>query len=82
MKRQHKIFVEEIRLLCAKGGFNLTKFMATDPKVLEKLPIENLVKKFRKKLEFENKVPETPTPERALGVELIIENDLLGFRIK
>lgn len=66
----------EVALLCSKGGFNLTKFTAINPKVLENLPEEKKSDKSTKvAIETNDQI------ERALGVIWCLENDCLSFRI-
>lgn len=75
-----KAFVEQLRELCARGGFNLTKFTSTHPEILENIPQENRSKSTQN-LSFEDKTSLEPVVERALGIEWTIQNDTIGFRI-
>ena len=69
--------VKAVRVMCAAGGFRLTKFVSNNRKVLESIPAEDRAKDV-KSMDFANE----PFPvERALGVHWCVENDKLGFRI-
>ena len=61
--------------LCAKGGFNLTKFMSNDRQVLAKIPVE---KRATPSLDLD--LDELPV-NRALGVRWNIETDTFGFKV-
>ena len=61
--------------LCAKGGFNLTKFMSNDRNVLAQIPV---AKRAVPALDLD--LDELPV-NQALGVEWNIELDEFGFKI-
>ena len=61
--------------MCTEGGFNLTKFVCTDKRVVESIPRE------KQSPITTYELSKTMTTERALGVHWCIETDTLGFRI-
>ena len=63
--------------MCERGGFNLTKFISNDPRVLSRLPDEKKANSMK-----EECFPGSGTIERALGVFWCIENDCFCFRIE
>ena len=65
----------QLKSLLARGGFNLTKWISNDPKVLEDMPASDKSKKMQ--LSFD----ETLT-ERALGVYWNVAEDTLGYQMK
>ncbi|KXJ08416.1 hypothetical protein AC249_AIPGENE11244 [Exaiptasia diaphana] len=67
--------VKNVKQICAKGGFNLTKFVCNDREVLESIPKEQRSKDV-KTLDLQHDV--LPL-ERALGVQWCVESDKLGF---
>ena len=65
----------ELIKLCAKGGFNLTKFTSNDREVLSSLSAE---KRANPNLDLSlDKLPN----ERTLGVSWNLESDELGFKV-
>ena len=66
-----------VQQVCAKGGFNLTKFISNSPAVIKSIPVEKRAESL-KKFELLQKLP----IERALGVIWSVENDTFGFRIE
>ena len=68
-------FVKNVNGMCAAGGFNLTKFICGDRRVIETIPIEKRAEGLK-----EWDIGELPT-ENALGVKWNVENDTLGFRV-
>ena len=69
--------VKNVKQACAKGGFNLTKFVCNDREVLESIPQEQRSKEV-KTLDLQH--DDLPL-ERALGVQWCVESDQLKFRI-
>ena len=69
--------VDDMRKLMFKGGFNLTKWMSNDRKVLESIPVEDRAKHI-KELDL---TKDTLPTERALGVSWLVETDTFGFKI-
>jgi len=61
--------------LCARGGFNLTKFLSNDRRVLAEIPVE---KRAAPSLDLD--LDELPV-NRALGIRWNIEADTFGFRV-
>ena len=61
--------------LCARGGFNLTKFMSNDRQVLAEIPVEKRAEPF-----LNLDLDELPV-NRALGVRWNIESDTFGFKV-
>ena len=69
--------ISKIKMMCASGGFNLTKFTSNERAVIQSIPDEDLSKNI-KNLNLEL---DTLPVERALGMTWNIENDTLNFRI-
>ena len=68
--------VQAVKGMCAKGGFNLTKFVSNSREVMMSVPTEDRAKEI-KGLSID-KLP----IERALGVHWCIESDTFKFRIE
>ncbi|XP_064645133.1 uncharacterized protein LOC135498680 [Lineus longissimus] len=68
--------VADVRELCAKGGFRLTKWISNDREVLKSIPEEELAKGV-KDLDFDQDVHPS---ERALGVKWCPDSDTFGFK--
>lgn len=68
---------KDVKGICAKGGFNLTKFICNDRDVLKSIPEDQRSKEV-KTLDLQQ--DELPI-ERALGVQWCVESDKLGFRV-
>ena len=67
----------DLKRLCARGGFNLTKFSSNSVAVLKCIPKEDWDKEVK-----ELELGQDPLPaERALGVLWDKETDQLGFRL-
>ena len=66
---------EQLEELCARGGFNLTKFMSNNRQVLAAIPIE---KRAAPTLDLD--LDELPT-DRALGIQWDVESDTFGFKV-
>ena len=65
--------MNEVEQMCARGGFNLTKFVSIEREDLSEHKLADSVK---------NIVPSgTAQIERAFRIFLSIENDYLGFKI-
>ncbi|XP_068684275.1 uncharacterized protein [Montipora foliosa] len=67
--------MRELIELCAKGGFNLTKFMSNNREVLAAIPVE---KRADPTLDFT--LHQLPV-DRALGLRWHIESDTFGFKV-
>lgn len=67
--------MEQLTKLCAKGGFNLTKFVSNNRKAWAAIP---LGKRADPSLDFN--LDELPV-DRALGVRWHIESDTFGFKV-
>ena len=68
--------ISNVDKMCAAGGFNLTKFVCGNEKVLESIPIE----KRAEGLKEHSLGKEMPT-ESALGVSWNVSEDTFGFRV-
>lgn len=68
--------IKNVDKMCAAGGFNLTKFVCGNHKVLESIPIE----KRAEGLKEYSLGKEMPT-ESALGVSWNVSEDTFGFRV-
>ena len=63
--------------MCMRGGFKLHKFTSNSKEVVESIPVESRAKEIK---EIDLNCDLLP-PERVLGVEWNIENDVFKFRI-
>ena len=70
--------IRKVNELCAKGGFNLTKFTSNREEVLKSVPDEYRRKNVTDEALKFGKLPE----DKALGVKWNISKDTLGFQIK
>ena len=67
--------LNQLTKLCARGGFNLTKFLSNDRRVLAEIPVE---KRATPSLDLDlDKLP----VNRALGIRWNIEIDMFGFKM-
>ena len=66
---------KQLTELCARGGFNLTKFLSNDRRVLAEIPVE---KRATPSLDLD--LDELPV-NRALGIRWNIESDMFGFKV-
>ena len=66
---------KQLNELCARGGFNLNKFLSNDQRVLAEIPVE---KKSTTSLALD--LDELPV-NRALGIRWSIEIDAFGFKV-
>ena len=74
-----KDVIKKVRELCAKGGFNLTKFTRnSEEEVLKSIPNEDRRKNISDEALRFGKIPE----DKALGVKWNINKDTLGFQTK
>ena len=67
---------EQLRLLLARGGFRLTKWLSNSPKVIESIPELERSKSLKEMIHF----TDLPT-ERALGVLWNVRADTFGYSI-
>lgn len=63
--------------MCRRGGFRLHKFTSNSKEVVESTPVESRAKEIKELDLNRDLLP----PERVLGVEWNIENDVFKFRI-
>ena len=70
--------IGNVRKMCDSGGFNLTKFVSNNKRVIESLPPSKLAKSMENLDVLQPKWP----IERALGVTWYIESDSFHFRIQ
>ena len=68
--------VDNVRELMSRGGFNLTKWISNDRKVLESIPLHDRAKNV-KELDLTEDVLSV---ERAVGVSWSVENDKFVFK--
>ena len=66
--------VQELRDLCQKGGFRLTKFVSNSREVLQSIPSDERGKQVRDLVRSED----LPC-EKALGVQWQVESDVMSF---
>ena len=64
--------------MCAKGGFNLTKFVSNSREVMMSVPPEDRAKEIKG---LDLSIDKLPI-ERALGLHWCIESDAFKFRIE
>ena len=67
----------DLKDLCRRGGFNLTKIVSNDREVISSFSPENLRKNLQSVDLSRDKLPE----EKALGVYWNVEEDVLGVKI-
>ena len=70
--------IEDVINMCAKGGFNLTKFTSNEKKVLVKIPEE----KRRQGMKNEDLTKRYIPGEKSLGIHWNVDEDALMFGIK
>lgn len=68
----------EVKSLCAKGGFELTKFVSNSIELLESLPVEHRGKNVKELDLCRDSLP----VEKALGINWNIEKDTLTIAVK
>ena len=66
-----------LKQLCSKGGFNLTKFVSNNITVLKSIPLDDRSEQVRD-LHLESGI--LPA-DRALGVHWMVQSDMLGYKI-
>ena len=64
--------------ICAKGGFNLTKFVGNTERIIDSIPKEHRAEKIKDLALGKIKLP----IEKPLGVHWCIESDVFKFRIE
>ncbi|KAL4008074.1 hypothetical protein ACER0C_001926 [Sarotherodon galilaeus] len=69
--------IQDLRALCAAGGFKLTKWISNSRAVLASIPEDDRAKEV-KELDLER---DCLPIERALGVQWCVESDTLKFRV-
>ena len=70
--------VKTTKMLCARGGFNLHKFISNHKAVIDAIPHEDR----SKDLQNLDITKDTLPVERALGVQWCVESDTLQFRVE
>ena len=70
--------IQAVKGMCAKGGFNLTKFVSNSREVMMSVPPEDRAKEIKG---LDLSIDKLPI-ERALGVHWCIESDAFKFRIE
>ena len=70
--------VQAVKGMCAKGGFNLTKFVSNSREVMMSAPPEDRAKEIKG---LDLSIDKLPI-ERALGVHWCIESDAFKFRLE
>lgn len=70
--------VNNLRAICNRGGFNLTKWISNSRKVLQNIPEEHKAKNLYELDLDRDKLP----VERALGLQWCIETDSFKFKLK
>ena len=68
--------INRVSGMCSAGGFNLTKFICGNEKVINSVPMEK-----RAKVEQPLSVGKDPKGESALGMQWHVKEDTLGFCI-
>lgn len=69
--------IEDLKIVCAKGGFHLAKFVSNNRAVLEAIPVEERSKETRTLDLDRDMLP----IERALGIQWCVESDVFEFHI-
>ena len=70
--------IHDVKNMCAKGGFNLTRFVSNSRRVIMSVLPEDRAKEIKGLDLGQDKLP----IERALGVHWCIESDAFKFRIE
>ena len=70
--------VHNVKKMCAKGGFNLTKFVSNSRRVIMSVSPEDRAKEIKGLDLGQDRLP----IERALGVQWCVESDAFKFRIE
>ena len=70
--------IQAVKGMCAKGGFNLTKFVSNSREVMMSVPPEDRAREIKG---LDLSIDKLPI-ERALGVHWCIESDAFKFRIE
>lgn len=70
--------VRNVKGMCRKGGFNLTKFVCNSVKVIHSIPFEDRAQDIKELELGQDKLP----IERTLGVHWCVQSDSLNFRIE
>ena len=71
--------IERTTKMCAAGGFNLTKFVSTDPDVVKSIPIEKRAEEL--KTEQISNLSAVDNTLGALGVQWYLPSDSFGFKV-
>lgn len=69
--------VDDLRAICNRGGFNITKWVSNSRKVLQNIPEHKSKNLYKMDLD-RDKLP----VERALGLQWCIETDTFKFKLK
>jgi hypothetical protein len=69
---------KKVKEVCAKGGFNLTKFVGNTERIINQTPQEHRAENVKNLSLGQDKLP----MERVLGVHWCIESDVFKFRIQ
>ncbi|XP_028408116.1 uncharacterized protein LOC114530710 [Dendronephthya gigantea] len=69
--------IDDLRTVCTKGGFHLTKFVSNSRNVLESIPAEERSQETRTLDLDRERLP----IKRALGIQWCVESDMFEFRI-
>ena len=69
--------ISKVKMMCASGGFNLTKFLSNERAVIQSISDKDRSKNIT---DLSLELDSLPV-ERALGMSWNIENDTLNFRI-
>ncbi|XP_031549018.1 uncharacterized protein LOC116286606 [Actinia tenebrosa] len=69
---------KNVKEVCARGGFNLTKFVGNTERIIDSIPQGDRAEKVKNLALGQDKLP----IERALGVHWCIESDVFKFRIQ
>ena len=73
-----KDVIRKVKILCAKGGFNLTNFTSNSEEMLKSIPDKDRRKNVTDEEFTLGNLPE----HKALGVKCNISKDTLGFQTK
>ena len=70
--------IHNVIVMCAAGGFNLTKFTSNSKEIILSIPEEKRRKRVKDHDLSSGEIPQ----ERALGIIWKIEEDALGFQLQ
>ena len=68
--------IKNLNEMCSDGGFNLTKYVCANTRIMRSIPVEK-----RAKIQETQEIRDGSTSENALGVKWLVHKDVLGFKV-